>query len=391
MSRAYLDHHVRVDSYSTLPVKVRNGVPDGVRLTGAPLMWETGIDGRGVPVATLDTGVNAKHPDLQLTTDGRPKILSFRDYISGGGHLQPGSAAYDDHGHGTHVAGTIAANGRIRGVAPGAQLRVYKVLGPDGSGIYDHITRAIYDAIRDGCRVISMSLGTSERVLAWRDAMQAAVDAQRAVTCSAGNAGPNTVRYPAYEVQPITVGAWGYDPDTGRITVAWFTTQNDEVDLSAHGEGVVSTSAAGGYEELSGTSMAQPHVAGMAALLIQAGDVALGEPMSEQAIWHGLKTRALPLPGAKREAVGAGIATFFPVLPRTRTVQLTIGRKERVVDGQAETIDVAPMTVVVDDQGGRRTLTPPRHTHEPMGDQVGWQEETQTVTLTRTYLPGMEV
>ncbi|MFZ5816313.1 MAG: S8 family peptidase, partial [Bacillota bacterium] len=356
-----LAEHYRGQAYTALPASVRNGIPQGVRLTGAPILWRRGIDGRGIVIASLDTGVDATHPDLQVTTDGKPKILSIRDYAHGTGELWPGTRSYDNHGHGSHVAGTLAANGNLTGVAPGAQLRVYKILGWDGYGREEYLTRAIDDAVADGCDLISMSISSKERLLAAAEAIRRAVAAGVPVIVSAGNSGPGSVGWPAAEQEVISVGAVGIDQETGELTITWFSTTNPEVDLAAHGLDVISCAAGGGYAVMSGTSMAQPHEAGRMALLLQMLRGTPGVSATENAAWEGLKTRSVPLPGHTPEQVGAGFGTFLPALPRRRVVQFRIGEAARWVDGERQRLDVAPILVPVKD--GDRTLTPPRHSH----------------------------
>lgn len=373
MRLAHLLDHTQAVQALELP---RNGIPEGVRLSGAPLLWAAGIDGTGITIANIDTGVDAAHPDLA----GR--VAGFRDYANGNSSPQPGTASYDDHDHGTHTAGTQAANGAIKGVAPGAEIRGYKVLNEQGAGLYQHITQAIYDAVADGCRVLSMSLGTSSSVPDWEEAINYAVSQGRIVAVAAGNSGPGSLIYPAYYGAVVSVGAVGIDPDTGKLVTTYFATANDQVDLAAHGYQVFSTMRGGGYGVMTGTSMACPHVAGMAALLLQLGDLRLGEPMTEPAAWEGLKTRSIPL--GSREQTGAGFSTLHHTLPISRKVQFTIGEKLRYVDGHAEAIDV-PAQIV-----DSRTLIPARHSHEPMGDAVGWNQATQTVTITRRLVRGMD-
>lgn len=384
MSIAQLLDHINGLEMTTVPPEIRGGVPEGVRLTGAPLLWAAGITGKGVVIANIDTGVDAQHPDLRLCPDGRPKILSFRDYVNGDGTLQLGEAAYDDNGHGTHTAGTQTASGALKGVAPGAQLRAYKCLNAQGGGQLHNVTRAVNDAVADGCRVLSMSLGTATRVLEWADAIKAAVtQAGRLVIVAAGNSGPGTLSWPACEQEVISVGAVGIDPDTGELRVTWFSTQNPEVDLAAHGDQVLSTLPGGGYGYKSGTSMAAPAVAGLAALLLEQGDARLGEPMTEPAAWQGLKTRSIPL--GDRSATGAGFASWYPTFPRRRRIQITQDNPTMLVDGELVELDVPAQEI------NGRLLVPFRRPLAAAGADVGYNANTQTATADFRILPGMEV
>lgn len=118
------------------------------RVTNNGRAWDLHRGTHDVVVAVLDTGIDLDHPDLIANI-----VPGSKSYVPG----EPD--AYDYHSHGTHVAGTIAANGRIQGVAPGVGIRAYKVLGANGSGSDAGIIRAIIDAARDGSDVINMSLG----------------------------------------------------------------------------------------------------------------------------------------------------------------------------------------------------------------------------------------
>lgn len=248
---------------------------------GAPAGWRVG-GGAGVVVAVIDTGVTA--------TDELPaeRLLAGRCFL-------PGCASpADDHGHGTHVAGTIAQathNGLgVAGVAPGATILPMKVLSAQGSGRTEWIAAAIDDAVDQGAQVINLSLGGAHS-----DVLVTAVEKARKagviVVAAAGNSGRRGLGSPADAPSAIGVSAVGPDD-----TLAPYSTWGKGVEIAApggdkrvSGGGIVQAIPGGkpgaqpdgktGYTlaEWQGTSMASPHVAGAAAVLLGAGARSAGE------------------------------------------------------------------------------------------------------------------
>ncbi|MFI5754255.1 S8 family serine peptidase [Streptomyces sp. NPDC051569] len=253
--------------------KVKAAMADTTAQIGAPAVWKKGNTGVGVAVAVLDTGVDAAHPDLA------GQISSATSFV-------PGEPVTDRHGHGTHVASTIAGTGAAsdgaeRGVAPGASLRIGKVLSDEGEGQDSWILAGMEWAARDQhAKVISMSLGGAPSD--GTDPLSLGVNALSAETgalfaIAAGNAGPDmmSVGAPGSADAALTVGA----VDTSdRIAV--FSSRGPRVgdhglkpEITAPGVDVkaarsqYSAEGSGPYLTMSGTSMATPHVAGVAALL----------------------------------------------------------------------------------------------------------------------------
>ncbi|MFH8434612.1 S8 family serine peptidase [Streptomyces sp. NPDC018007] len=241
---------------------------------GAPEAWRAGYDGKGTTVAVLDTGVDATHPDLA------GKLGDVRNFTTD-------PTANDGHGHGTHVASTIAGSGAAsdgsrKGVAPGTRLLVGKVLEDSGAGSYSAIIAGMEWAARAGADVVSMSLGGQPTD--GTDVLSLALNSLSEETgalfvVAAGNTGADyTVGSPGAAEKALTVGAVDRDD-----ALADFSSRGPRVgddgakpDLTAPGVGIVAARAAGtsmgrpvdaAYTAASGTSMATPHVAGAAAIL----------------------------------------------------------------------------------------------------------------------------
>lgn len=213
----------------------------------------------GAPVAIVDTGIDATHEDLA----GKVEACA----ASHNGTISEGTCD-DDEGHGSHVAGTIAAianNGvGIAGVAFNSPLIICKALGADGSGDTSDVASCITWAHSQGAKVISLSLGGPASIT-----LRAAVRAAWAgggrsgsiVVAAAGNDGSTATDYPAGYPEAVSVAAVD---DSGKH--AYFSNSNDDVELAAPGVKVLSVKLGGGYLRESGTSMATPHAAGAAAL-----------------------------------------------------------------------------------------------------------------------------
>jgi serine protease len=239
-----------------------------LRQIGVHRGWRVGA-GAGVTVAVIDTGVSVVE-DLEGAT-----ILTGRSFVPGV------SSAQDDHGHGTHVAGTIAQvtnNGvGVAGVAPGVRILPLKTLSAQGSGSSDHIAAAIDEAVDQGADVINLSLGGGYSEIIHK-AVIAARDEGVLVFAAAGNDGRRSVSFPGALPEAIGVGAVG--PDDLR---SFYSNFGPGVDLTAPGgntklgeeAGVLQDTLDGkgghAYRFLQGTSMATPHAAGAAAVLLGMG------------------------------------------------------------------------------------------------------------------------
>ncbi|SDT68329.1 S8 family serine peptidase [Jiangella sp. DSM 45060] len=257
-----------------LDARVAPVLDESVPYVGAPDAWAAGFDGAGSTVAVLDTGIDAEHPDV---ADALVVAENFTDSPD----------AVDRDGHGTHVASTVlgsgaASGGDYRGVAPGAGLLVGKVLGDDGFGELSWIIAGMEWAVAQGADVVNMSLGNNE-LGACDDPMVQAVDALSAASdtlfvIAAGNLGgpAETVTSPGCAASALTVAAVDLTDATasfsGRGPVA--VTRAVKPDIAGPGVDITAARAGGrgdaAYTDMSGTSMATPHVAGAAAVVRQA-------------------------------------------------------------------------------------------------------------------------
>lgn len=218
-----------------------------------PKAWQYS-QGEGIVIAVLDTGCDLDHPDL------------VDNLLPGKNFVDPKKEPDDDNGHGTHVCGTlVAANNDIGmvGVAPKAKVRPVKVLNGQGNGNLLHVAQGIRWAIDQGVDFISMSLGSPIPVQQVRKAIQAAAEKGIITFVAAGNAGKTKeVFYPGAYPETISVGA--VDVEMRR---AKFSNTGMQLDFMAPGVDIMSTVPDDWYAKLSGTSMAQPFVCGVAALV----------------------------------------------------------------------------------------------------------------------------
>ncbi|MBI5240303.1 MAG: S8 family peptidase [Elusimicrobia bacterium] len=235
-------------------------LPWGIERVKAPAAWSV-TKGQGAKVCVIDTGIDYNHPNLKANIKGGwNAVAKNEDFL-------------DDNGHGSHVTGTIAAaetGSGVVGVAPKASLYGVKVLDAEGSGTFDDVIAGMQWAVDNRMDVASMSLGASQGNESLKAAVEAMVKNGVVLVAAAGNEGPGeeTVSYPGGYPGAIAVAA--SDPSD---RVADFSSRGPAVALIAPGAGVYSTYMNGGYETLDGTSMATPHVSGLAALLISAKGV----------------------------------------------------------------------------------------------------------------------
>ena len=265
----------------------------GIQKIGAPAAWNTST-GAGIIVAVVDTGIDYNHPDIAanvwintgeipnngIDDDHNGYIDDVRgwDFI-GSTYTNPQQSndPIDHNGHGTHVAGTVAAVGNngigVIGVAWNAQVMAVKGLDDTGTGVDSTLDPAILYAVNNGADIISASWGGTTYSQAEADAITYAYDLGAVIVVAAGNnAADARTFYPAALWNVITVAA--SDPNDN---LASFSNYGSKIDVAAPGVDILSLQASGtslgpvvspGYIRLSGTSMATPHVSGLAALIL---------------------------------------------------------------------------------------------------------------------------
>lgn len=177
---------------------------------GADQAWDSGYTGEGITVAVIDTGADYTHPDLDQAF-GDYKGWDFVDNDNDPQETPKGDPRGEETAHGTHVSGTVAANGFIKGVAPDAKLLAYRVLGPGGSGTTENVIAGIEKAVQDGADVMNLSLGNSlnDPDYATSIALDWAMAEGVVAVTSNGNSGPEnwTVGSPGTARDAISVGA----------------------------------------------------------------------------------------------------------------------------------------------------------------------------------------
>ncbi len=312
-------------------------VPYGIELTGATETIADGITGEGVTIAVVDTGIELDHETLAGNVVG--------------GYATDGAACIDlceepyedDNGHGTHVAGTAAAeqNGvGVVGVAPDADLLAVKMLTNAGTGDFDEIAEGIEWAVDSGADVINLSLGSTVQSFPVNDALAYAAENDVVVAAAAGNAGPceDCVIHPAKQDEAIAVSA-----TTETDGLAEFSSTGPEVELAAPGAEVYSADRFDGYETKSGTSMATPHVAGAAAVALSAG---LEPSQLRTALGAGARDIGLgdTEQGAGRLSVPDSLDSPGPVVVSTDEAS-GVGETEATLAGTLVSLDAATADV----------------------------------------------
>jgi subtilisin family serine protease len=328
----------------------------GVEAAGVRQAWELfGVRGRGVRIGHLDTGVDASHPDLA----GR--LADWAEF-DGRGNRVVGSVPHDNGFHGTHTAGTLvggSAGGGPVGVAPEAQLLSAIVLGASG-GTLAQVVAGMQWALDpdgdpttdDGVRVLSLSLGAPGRFLVFEQVVRTLMDAGVLPVFAIGNGGANTTVAPGNVPGALSVGALSasngvpYFSGGGRLSGADGRLVM-KPEIAAPGAAVRSTLPGGVYGTMSGTSMATPFVAGVAALLLEksptlsadrlrallletARDV--GEPGEDDRSGHGRVDVLAALSRVSGTSLVRGIAQdrSGPV-PAVVRVRESVGRAARAV------------------------------------------------------------
>lgn len=248
--------------------KLAKKVTWGLDYMNIPRLWKEGLTGKGIKVGHLDTGVDGRHPTLKKAVE------AFVEFDLEGNLIDPSPAPHDSGDHGTHTAATIAGrtvNGRSVGVAPEAELASAIVI--EGGIQVARVLGGMDWALSQGIQILNMSLGFR----GWWEDFIPIVDILRSQNVlpviAIGNEGPGTSRSPGNYPNVLSVGAHNQN------RIVWddsssqrFKRPKDAIapDLVAPGVEVISARPGGGYQSMDGSSMATPHVAGLAALLMQA-------------------------------------------------------------------------------------------------------------------------
>ncbi len=241
---------VKINRASPQPAQ---SLPWGIDRIDAELVWPSGNTADPIKVGIIDTGISNTHPDLLANVKG------------GVNTINPLRSWNDDNGHGSHVAGIVGAIDNtigVIGIGPAIDLYAIKVLDRNGSGYLSDVIEGIQWAIANNIQVVNMSLGTASDIQSFHDAVSAAKTAGVVVVAAAGNSGGSVI-FPAAYPEAIAVSA----TDQNNVIASW-SSRGSEVDLAAPGVSIYSTYKGTGYATLSGTSMAAPHVAGSAALVL---------------------------------------------------------------------------------------------------------------------------
>lgn len=362
---------------------VNMSLDTSVPVIGANTVYTSGINGQGVKVCIVDTGVDDTHPALN------PLVAEY-DFVNGD------TNAVDDNGHGTHVAGIIASkDATYRGVAPGASLMAAKVLNATGSGFTSNVVAGINWCVTNGADVINLSLGGGGftgtcdfRIDA--NATNNAVTAGVVVTVASGNDGfINGVSAPACASKVIAVGA--VTDSDGRTA---FSNEGPQLDVVAPGAPVTSLNApinGGGFITFQGTSMATPHVAGLAALILDK-NTNLNPTQVRGAIENNALDLTLPNPPAhigRDDVYGWGriqaINSVNSVLPDSSSVSSATG--SGTISLSTVRGGISSITTISESSLpalGKPTTTFP---HGFASWTVSGLNASQTITVTMTY-PG---
>jgi subtilisin family serine protease len=285
----------------------------GLELLQIDKLWEQGLTGKGVCVGHLDTGVDESHPAL------KGRVAGFAEWDMLGQRIE-GAQPHDSDFHGTHTAGIIAGrpvNRRAIGVAPECEL--FSGLVIEGGNVLARVLGGMEWLLEEGCRILNMSLG-------WRGYDPTFLTIARRLrqqgvlpVFAIGNEGPGTSRSPANYPETLSVGAIDRDRRVAAFSGSVrFNRDRDPVqpDVVAPGVQITSAKPGGGYQEMDGTSMATPHVTGVAALLWQAHPNATVDQIE-----LAIRQTAVPLEGEDPLRYGDGL-----IDPLAALAALTAGR-----------------------------------------------------------------
>jgi len=296
----------RLSDYKVLDVRTtqkREVIDYGVQMVGAPLEWDETM-GKGIKVGVIDTGIDIDHEDL------KGKVKAYANFTT-----SDRNDIEDENGHGTHVAGIIAAqrnNIGVVGVAPDVDLYIAKAFDKDGTAEFDSIRDSIEWMIEQDVHVINMSFSSQVSSREYQQIIQKAYRNNICLICAAGNEGPasggkgNTMGYPAKFDETIAVTA--VDINKKR---ADFSSEGAEAEIAAAGKDILSCYKNNSYATLSGTSMATPIITGAVAILQAKGIRRYGRRLTPEEIRLLLHIYSEDLGEAGRDrSYGYGLFSF---------------------------------------------------------------------------------
>ena len=375
-----------------------------LNLVNAPEVWAQGFTGEGTLVAVVDTGVDYRHPDLDDNIYVNPGEIAgdgidndgngFVDDVHGWDFTTFDNDPSDINGHGTHVAGTIAAerNGfGTTGVAYDATILPVKVLGDNGSGSPNAIAAGIRYAVDVGADVINLSLGGGvTRALV--NALRYAWSNDVIVVAASGNDAASSPGAPAIysSVLSNTLSVGAHDRAGVRSSFSNRVGSSGSVQIDAPGSRIASTAPGGGYRFLSGTSMAAPHVAGVAALAYSANpDVSAADLRTLLVGGANRTVRGSDSVGGVNAARTVALAYQFDLLATNDTANASPGSVNVVSASSARafSIDVQGIALAAavseafesENEATRDEANATEHAARPISEMIALQQHAEAV------------
>ena len=363
------------------------GLQWGLTKIEAPQAWEVTAGSSSINIAILDTGIDLDHPDLTN------KVISNINFSS--------SATTDDvYGHGTHVAGIAAATTNdgigVAGLGYSCTIMNVKILADYGTGSYSSICSGIIWAADNGAEVINMSVGGSSNSSALEDAVNYAWSKGVVVVAAAGNEGKTMPFYPAYYTNCIAVAA----TDANDARASW-SNYGDWVDVAAPGVSIYSTLKNGNYGYKSGTSMASPHVAGLAALVFTTVSDANGDGKLNDEVRSRIEANCddIGVSGIGHGRINAaGAVGSEPLPPGAITGQVTDAEDGSAISGAQVSDGIR--TALTDATGSYTIDDVSPGSYQVVASKEGYQTSSSTVdvlsgnsavadfSLSQTMVPG---
>lgn len=255
----------------------------GADMIKAPTAWNNGYTGQGTIVAVLDTGVDYNHQDLKNNIWSNTKEIAgngkdddgngYVDDVYGWNLVDNNNNVLDNNDHGTHVAGTIAAENNgigVTGIAYNSKIMPVKVLDANGSGSYSNIAKGIYYAVDNGANIINLSLGGNSSNNTLKSAIEYASSKNVIVVMAAGNNGDPMPSYPARYAYNSGIAVGAVDQNNNLADFSNRSGSQEITYVTAPGVNIYSTIPNNQYASYNGTSMAAPHIAGVIALMLSA-------------------------------------------------------------------------------------------------------------------------